>query len=234
MNQTAYGGYTAFNAPMDARMDFIRKTYAHLTGAIFAFIALSVVFFQVGIGEAFARWVSTSGRFGWMMVLVAFMLAGYLASALAKPSQSVSIQYLGLAIETIAWAFIFSPAIFIAAIQAPGALPTAALLTLIVFGTLSIYVFTTRKDFSFLAPALLIGGVAAIAIIVGGATFGFSLGLWFSVAMVLFAIGAVLYSTSNVLHKYAPGQHVGAALELFGAIALLFWYILRIVMAARR
>ena len=57
------------------------------------------------------------------------------------------------------------------------------------------------------------------------------LGLWFSAGMVLLAAGYVLYYTSNVLYHYRTDQHVAASLALFAAIALLFWYILRIVMA---
>ncbi|HCN07761.1 MAG TPA: permease, partial [Lentisphaeria bacterium] len=44
----------------------------------------------------------------------------------------------------------------------------------------------------------------------------------------------ILYTTSKVLHDYGPSQYVGAALELFAAVALLFWYVLRIVMALRK
>lgn len=64
--------------------------------------------------------------------------------------------------------------------------------------------------------------------------FGFSLGLVFSAAMVLFAAGSILYTTSNIIHHYRTDQHVGAALALFSGVMLLFWYILRILMSARR
>jgi uncharacterized protein len=47
------------------------------------------------------------------------------------------------------------------------------------------------------------------------------------------ASGYILYNTSNVLHHYRTDQHVGAALELFAALALLFWYVLRIFMSSR-
>ncbi|MCB1317091.1 MAG: Bax inhibitor-1 family protein, partial [Leptospiraceae bacterium] len=53
-------------------------------------------------------------------------------------------------------------------------------------------------------------------------------------AMVLFASGMILYTTSNVLHHYHPTQHVAASLALFASVALLFWYILRIVLAFSR
>ena len=52
--------------------------------------------------------------------------------------------------------------------------------------------------------------------------------LLFCGALVILACGFILYDTSNVLHHYRTDQHVGAALELFASLALLFYYILRI------
>jgi hypothetical protein len=49
--------------------------------------------------------------------------------------------------------------------------------------------------------------------------------------MVVFAAAAILYDTSNVMHHYSTEQHVAASLELFASVALLFWYILQIVMS---
>ena len=46
--------------------------------------------------------------------------------------------------------------------------------------------------------------------------------------LVAFAGTAILYETSNVLHRFNTNQHVAASLTLFASIALLFWYILRI------
>ena len=57
--------------------------------------------------------------------------------------------------------------------------------------------------------------------------------MFFSVAMVAFAGAAILYDTSNVLHHYPEDRAVGAALELFASVALLFWYILRLFMSRR-
>jgi FtsH-binding integral membrane protein len=52
--------------------------------------------------------------------------------------------------------------------------------------------------------------------------------------MVALAAGYVLYSTSNVLHHYPVGSHVAAALALFAAVALMFWYILQLLMSRSR
>jgi FtsH-binding integral membrane protein len=43
-----------------------------------------------------------------------------------------------------------------------------------------------------------------------------------------------LYDTSNVLHRYRTEQYVAASLALFASVALLFWYILRLMMSMRR
>ena len=46
-----------------------------------------------------------------------------------------------------------------------------------------------------------------------------------------YAGGAILYNTSNIMHQYRPDQHVAAALTLFASVALMFWYVLQIVMS---
>jgi FtsH-binding integral membrane protein len=63
--------------------------------------------------------------------------------------------------------------------------------------------------------------------------FGFNLGVIFSGAMVLFAGGSILYTTSNVLHHYRTDQHVAASLALFSGVMLMLWYVLRILMSRR-
>jgi FtsH-binding integral membrane protein len=74
----------------------------------------------------------------------------------------------------------------------------------------------------------------ALGVIICSALFGFSLGLFFSVIMVGFASAAILYDTSNVMHHYSTRQYVAASLELFASVALLFWYVLQIVMSLSR
>ncbi len=60
-----------------------------------------------------------------------------------------------------------------------------------------------------------------------------ALGTWFWVAMIGFAGAAILYDTSNVLHHFPEDRYVGAALQLFASVALMFWYVLRLFMASR-
>jgi FtsH-binding integral membrane protein len=218
-------------ASLDERQIFIRKTYGHLLGAVAAFVALSYFFYQAGIGRRILEMLGDS-QYGWLLILGGFMVVGWMASAMAA-QHATGLAYAGLFIYVIAEALIFSPVLFIAHDFYPGVLPQATILTALVFAGLTFYVFTTKKDFSFLGPALLVVGIAALGAIVLGAVFGWNLGAWFSVLMILFACAAILYTTSKVLHKYTPSQYVAASLEIFASVALLFWYILRLLMDRR-
>jgi FtsH-binding integral membrane protein len=162
------------------------------------------------------------------------MLLGWLGTALANGDKPIGTQYAGLAIYVLAETIIFAPLFVMANYSAPGVIGNAAIISLVTFGGLSVYVLTTRQDFSFLRTGLVVGSLVALALIVLGCLFGFGLGTWFSGAMLLLACGAILYTTSNVLHQYRTDQYVAASLSLFAAVALLFWYVIRLLMQLRR
>ena len=53
----------------------------------------------------------------------------------------------------------------------------------------------------------------------------------FTIAMIGYAGASILYTTSSVLQDYPDGYHVSAALALFSAVMLMFWYVLQLVMS---
>lgn len=237
MNNT-YADQPRYGAVADAlpaeRAEFIRKTYTHLAGAVGVFVGLEYLLLQSPIAGAMMKLISGS-RYGWLMILGGFMVLGWLARSLASGARTRSMQYAGLGLYIAAQAIIFIPLLYIAVhFSAPDVLPTAALITGLLFAGLTATVFITRKDFSFLGSILTIGGFVALGLIVAGAIFGFTLGLAFSGAMVLLASGAILYDTSKILKGYSTDNYVGASLELFASVALLFWYVLRIIMQLTR
>ncbi|MRH99280.1 permease [Kriegella sp. EG-1] len=213
------------------RVAFYKKTYAHLAGSVLLFILVETIFFQIDPIVNFA--LSMTSGYSWLIMLGGFMLITNYAERLALRSDSVKTHYIGLILYVIAEAFIFIPLIFIAMMMGgEGAfdiLNQAAILTLSMFTGLSAIVFLTKKDFSFLQSALTIGFFIALGLIIAGTIFGFNLGLWFSVGMVVLASGSILYQTSNLIHKYQPNQYVAASLGLFASLMLLFWYILSIL-----
>jgi len=215
---------------VDARATFINRTYNHLMGAIVLFTLIEVGLFQSGYAESIAR-VLLGGS--WLLVLGAFMLVSWFASRISLTSESKAAQYAALGGFVVAESIIFVPMLWLAEMYAPGAIQSAAVVTLMGFAGLTAVAFVTRKDFSFLRGMLMWGGVVAMLAIVGAILFGFELGTWFSVAMIGFAGAAILYDTSNVLHHFPEDRYVGAALQLFASVALMFWYVLRLFMASR-
>jgi len=212
------------------RAEFIKRTYQHVALAVLVFILFEVLFLNTPFIADFA--LSLTQGWTWLLMLGGFALVTSYAESWAMKTDNIQHQYLALILFTAAEAFIFIPMLYIVlySLDAPQLLMQAGVLTLGLFGGLSLVVLLTGKDFSFLRSALMIGTIIAIAAIVGGIAFGFNLGLFFSVAMVVLAAGSILYQTSNMVHKYKTTQHVAAALGLFGALMLLFWYILSILM----
>ncbi len=215
----------------DVRAEFITRTYLHLFGAIVAFMLLETGYFKAGLALPIARaLLSTS----WLLVLGGFVVVSWLASRVAHAAEAQAAQYGALAAYVLAESIIFVPLLVIAQLEAPGVIESAALVTLLGFTALTVVVFSTRKDFSFLGSLLAWCGVVALLIVVAGVVFGFELGTFFSVAMIALAGGAVLHDTSKVLRHFPEDRYVAAALELFASIALMFWYVLRLYLSRRK
>jgi uncharacterized protein len=225
---------------VDARREFLKQTYGHLLGAIVAFIGLEAALLskasplREAVTEPIISAMYTS-KYGWLVVLILFMGAGWIAQRWASSDTSRGIQYLGLGVYILAEALIFIPLLDIATnvSRYDGVVPVAGVSTLLLFAGLTATVFLTKKDFSFLRGALSIGATVAFGVIMCSILFGFHLGMIFTIAMIALAAGYTLYYTSQVLAHYRPTQHVAASLALFAAIALMFWYVLRLFMSLR-
>jgi len=210
---------------------FLQRVYGHLAAAIGLFVLIEVALFQSGVAYPMAKAML---GVNWLLVLGGFMVLGWLGRSIAYKAASISSQYGGLAIFVLGQAIIFVPLLVVAEAYAPGAISSAGLVTIIGFTLLTMIALSMRQNFSFLGGILKWAGVLALAAIVGSVFFGFELGTWFSLIMVAVAGAAVLYDTQKILVTYPDDRYVGAALELFASIALMFWYILRLFLGSRR
>lgn len=223
-------GQIVANAAETERASFIKRTYVHLAGAIVAFAIIESLLIKSGVALSFMGMLSGS-KWSWLIVMGAFMLVSTVANNWAHSDISREKQYMGLGLFVIAEAIIFMPLIYMALSKAPDVLQNAVVVTAALVGGLTFTAFSTKINFSFMGRFLMIGGFIAMGLIVASILFGFSLGLWFSGAMILFAAASVLYSTSNIIHEYHTEQHVAASLSLFSSVGLLFWYILQFMMS---
>jgi FtsH-binding integral membrane protein len=229
------------------RLRFIRLTYVHLLFALGAFGALLYALTTVPV---LVENVSTplvtfalGGRWNWAAVLGAFMVVAFIADYAASHTSSRAGHYLGLSLYIVAEALIFVPLLAIvewkthAILARGGAEPhivrDAAYATAGIFTALTLSVLFMRRDFSFLKSALVMGTGAAAVLIGMSIGFGFQLGLAFSVGMILLAGAYILYQTSEVLAHYDTRHHVAASLALFASVALMFWYVIRVITRSR-
>ena len=240
------------------RVAFLRKTYAHLGVALIAFAAITggMIRFMPEVSWGFSKW-ALQGRWTWLAVLALFMLVGYVAERLARSETSRGLQYGGLGLAVVAEAVLLQPMIWLlmlrfgayskadaAVFLQGGAVPAmngaaaeillqAIVITLAIFIGLTLIVFLTKKDFSFMRGALMLCSFAAVGVVVASLMFGFHLGAIFSGLMVLLMVGYILYQTSLIMKEFPPTAFVAASLMLFSTIATLFWYVLRLLMSLR-
>lgn len=234
---TSYGDgrVLAANASESARTTFIRRTYACMGGAMFAFVALEALLLAVIPTETILN-LMLGTSWSWLVVLGLFMGVSWVARSWAESSTSPAMQYAGLGLYVAAQAIIFLPLMSLA-IRFDPTIPLAAgLVTLFVFSGLTVMTFMTRADFSWMGRYLWLAGIAALLFVVlsaFGLFAGAGIGIWFAAFMVILASGYILYDTSNIQHHYHTDQHVAAALALFASVALLLWYVIQIFMYSR-
>ena len=215
----------------EVRVAFYKKTYAHVAGGVLLFVIFEYLLLQSDAIIEFM--VSMLEGWRWLVMLGGFMLITNYAESTIMKTADKNIQYMAYALYVFAQALIFVPLLAIAIyyIENPEVIQQAAVVTLALFTGITAVVFITKKDFSFLKAGLTIGFFIAIGLIIAGTLFGFNLGLWFSVGMCVLASGSILYSTSNLVHKYGTDDYIPASLGLFASLMLLFWYVLQIFMS---
>lgn len=213
------------------KAEFYKKTYMHVALGVFTFIILESIFLKI---EPLVNLMLSLQGYSWLILLAGFMGVTWVAQNMANNTADKPKQYLGYLLFIVAEALIFIPLLYIAMYYSGGGMKMvmqAGIITAGLFLGLTAAVMLTKTNFSFLKTGLTIGFFIALGLIIAGTFFGFNLGLWFSVGMVVLASGSILYSTHQIKNEYATDQYVPAALSLFASLMLLFWYILQIFMS---
>jgi FtsH-binding integral membrane protein len=214
-----------------ARGEFITRVYQHLLVALGAFVAFEALLINLGVAEA--MWDFFAGSSGaWLLLLGGFMVVNWLATTAAHDILNPSRQYAGLFGMAAAEALIFAPFLhYVFSVETNGSstVVAAALITAVGFAGLTAVALVTRRDLSFLRPMFLWGGVSALVLIAAAIIFGLDLGIWFSVGMIALAGASILYQTQTILRRYPAEAYVGASVQLFASVMMLFWYVLRLL-----
>ncbi len=225
------------DAPAADRAAFFRRTYGLVAASFGAFAIALYAFFVSGIAHSFMSAIAGVGSWGMLGVMVLFWFGTTAAQSLAFNRASRTSQYAGLGLYVLLQALIFVPLIYYTAIVTKGnpgeILIPACMATGALVVALTAVVFMTNMDFSFLKVAIVIGSICALGIIIVSLFTGWSLGAWFSIAMIVLMATVILYQTNEVKNTMETDQHVAAAFVLFSSFVTLLFYVIRLF-AGRR
>jgi len=210
----------------DVRARFMQRVYLRLLAGVAGFVAVEAWLFSSGLALAITEVVLSTS---WLLILGGFMVVSWLANSVGLRAEGAPAQWGAYALLVVANAVIFAPLLVIAEATVPGVVVTAAQVSVVGFVGLSVVAIRSSRDWTFLGAALRWVGVLALLAIVAAVLLGTDLGTWFSVAMIGFAGAAILYDTQVILRSYPPDREVAAAMSLFASLALLFWYVLRLL-----
>lgn len=234
----APGGYYQPVATLDqtTRGAFMVRVYQHLLFALVLFVGFEALLINLGAAEAIYKFVSTTS-FAWLAILGGFMVVSWFATQAAHDILNPSRQYLALFAIAAGEAVIFAPLLhftFNIHEGGSGTVAAAGVITAMGFAGLTAVAMTTRHDLSFIRPLLMWGFAIALVLILASIFFGWYLGVWFSVAMIGLAGGAILYQTQTIMRQYPTDAHVGAAVQLFASVMLLLWYVISLLIQLDR
>jgi len=225
----------AISEALDARVGFVRRTYAHLLAEL---VGVTLVVYLGLQSEAVTR-LAFSLMSRWYIYVLAFFGVSLVTRKMLEGRRSLGIQYAAAGIWVCFLGLLLIPLAVIAWAQTGSyvVLGEAAVLTGSVFAGLTAYVFFTKKDFSVIRGALwaltwLAFGVGIVFAIFGGMSASGS--LVFSVIWVVLLAGWVLYDTSNILHHRHVDQYVAASVDLLVDFVYMFIHIAWLLLGSRR
>jgi len=101
----------------------------------------------------------------------------------------------------------------------------------VIFFSLSAYVMSTKKDFSFLGGFLVVGALVGFLASIGAMVFNIpALSLGVSAMFVLISSGFILYETSQIING-GERNYISATVSLYVSLFNLFMSLLRLLAA---
>ena len=208
---------------IESRVAFIRSVYAWLMGG-FGVALLGAFLSPVTV----APLISLTGRFFIWVLIAAQWGAIFFASAVSrkKPLNILAYGIFTFVSGTIAGII----SLVVAQGSGIGTVALALGLTALVFLTLTIIAFVTKKDFSFLRSFVLVGLAVMFFGGLAAAIFNLStFSLVVSGVAVIACSAKLLWDTSALLHTADFSNPSGAALSLFVSLYNIFISLLNIL-----
>jgi FtsH-binding integral membrane protein len=173
-----------------------------------------------------------TGWLGWILAMVLLNLIPRVAIA-ARHNPVLGVT--ALLADGFVSGLVLAPILRIASLYAPGTIKIALLMTLVVFGAVTLLVMSSNRTFS--APRGLMLGifVSIIAAMVLNAFLNIGLlGILIAAGIGILGVCILVYATSAVLHTPDADSPIPGALMLFAGLFNVFVAILNILLRLDR
>ncbi|MBR5625987.1 MAG: US12 family protein, partial [Thermoguttaceae bacterium] len=147
-------GFSPLMTDVNLRSRFLVRTYANLLGAVLAFIALETVLFSLFFNQIIG--LLGSPQAVCIAILAVGLTGPFIGSMIINHSKTISGHYVALGFYVLMYVVMFTPILAVAyGVFGTGLIVQAGLVTGVIFVLLSLTVFLTKKDFSFLRSFLV-------------------------------------------------------------------------------
>ncbi len=210
--------HVAQSAPQ-TQAQFLRKVYGVFYGALLVSVLSGAFCAQ----ETIAPLVLGAWQFLFFLLFI-----GGFGIHFVRRTNGLNLVVFG--IYAALWGAVLGPMLTLLNEVAPGVPLQAGILTVAVFGCLTLYVFQTGKDFQWLGGLLF---VAILGLIISSLVMMFFnvplLSTLYSFIGVLVFSGFILYDTSEIMHRLTPDEAITGSIELFVDFIGLFLHILNLL-----
>ena len=209
----------------EERATLVRRTYS----LVFASVIITMIGAAFGLSQpAIMRAVMDHPILSFLCVLAPLFLAS--RSARQFPA-NLGFTFL----FTFAEGVLLSPVLFFYSRAMPGVLTQAAVLTLGAFGSLTLFAFASRRDFSALGSFLTVGLWVLIGTMLLNMFFhNPGADLWLAGVGLMIFSGFVVYDTWKIRNVYGPDDYVLAAVNIYLDLLNIFMFLLRLLGGRRR
>jgi FtsH-binding integral membrane protein len=172
---------------------------------------------------------------GWLGWILAMLLLNLIPRVAIAARHNPVLGVTALVADGFISGVVLAPILRIASLYAPGTIKIAMLMTLIVFGAVTLLVMSSNRTFS--APRGLMLGIfiSIIAAMVLNAFLNIGLlGMLIAAGIGIFGVCILVYATSAVLHNPEADSPIPGALILFAGLFNVFVAILNILLRLDR
>jgi len=226
-------GFSRFAVPQQGTIVRSGEEIATLVRRTYTLVFASILVTIAGAAYAMtnAQMMEAVLAHRWIMLACVFV-----PLILAQVSRNSFPQNIGFVfLFTFAEGLYVAPFIAMAEAHSPGIASQAGLLTFTAFGTLTMYAFLTRRDFSawgsFLVTGLVVLLVTMVLMAFTHSAAGF---IWIAGVAVLLFSALLVFDTWRMRNVYGPDDYVMAAVHIYLDLLNMFLFILSLLSGNRK